>query len=288
MDVSSPCENSVSEYVNSLHDLNQSTGNHKRHTLSKNSTSEDYVAAELGSALSEVLHFQDAHELVPDCVPATYLKTKSQMEKEKVCDELRIHLASLSTASTKSGFSRSATFPCSKSEMPDKGLYEQNGYQACTRSTSLPVPLKLVSAMKGGRENQGIPQKKLTVTWAHDVYDPPTTLVSHSVKGGYSQQRSTRSNKKSSSSSKHKHKGKSSRGSNSDYYKKQYRKHIGHSESRTKQAATKDRLLILNNINQTTIELSDFAVAFGQDIKCGSSYSMKSLTEVHLPVAEAT
>ncbi|PIN11952.1 hypothetical protein CDL12_15417 [Handroanthus impetiginosus] len=41
--------------------------------------------------------------------------------------------------------------------------------QCYSRSISLPTPLKLVSAMKGSREKQGIPPKKLSVTWAPDV-----------------------------------------------------------------------------------------------------------------------
>lgn len=291
MNVSSLCEHSVSEYVNCLHYL-ISHENRKQHSCSKNSTSEDYVATELGNALSEVLHFQDANELVPDSVPASYSNTTSQMENGKECDESKIHLACLSSATTQSALNRSTTFPCSKTEMSDKGLQEPNEHPACTRSNSLPVPLKLVPAIKGGREKHGIPQKKLTVTWAHEVYDPPITSVSHSVKGGLSHHRSRSSKKSSSSSSsssKHKHKGKSSRSSNSDYfYKKQYRKHSGHSESRPKPVASKDRLLFLNHINGATVELSDFAVASGHDAKCGSSYSMKSLTEMHLPVAEAT
>ncbi|EPS68092.1 hypothetical protein M569_06684 [Genlisea aurea] len=44
-----------------------------------------------------------------------------------------------------------------------------------TRSVSLPISPKLVSAIKGSREKQG----KQSVTWAPDVYDPIPTSVSH-------------------------------------------------------------------------------------------------------------
>ncbi|KZV51783.1 hypothetical protein F511_11471 [Dorcoceras hygrometricum] len=48
-----------------------------------------------------------------------------------------------------------------------------------TVEQSLPTPVKLVSAMKGNREKQGIPNKKLSVKWAPDVYDPVPASVSH-------------------------------------------------------------------------------------------------------------
>jgi len=46
-------------------------------------------------------------------------------------------------------------------------------------SASVPMPRKLISAMKGSREKEGLPLKKLSVSWAPDVYDPPPTSVSH-------------------------------------------------------------------------------------------------------------
>ncbi|KAG6488842.1 hypothetical protein ZIOFF_050093 [Zingiber officinale] len=51
------------------------------------------------------------------------------------------------------------------------------------RSMSLPVPPKLISAMKGSRVQHGSPSDlKLHVKWALDVYDPPCTLLSHTSK----------------------------------------------------------------------------------------------------------
>lgn len=41
------------------------------------------------------------------------------------------------------------------------------------------IPLKLVSAVRGGREKQGCVPKKLSVTWATDVYDPIPAVESH-------------------------------------------------------------------------------------------------------------
>ncbi|EOA24767.1 hypothetical protein CARUB_v10018046mg [Capsella rubella] len=37
----------------------------------------------------------------------------------------------------------------------------------------------LIPAIKGGREKHGKSLKKLSVTWAEDVYDPPPSIVSH-------------------------------------------------------------------------------------------------------------
>ncbi|XP_057480313.1 uncharacterized protein LOC130767462 [Actinidia eriantha] len=66
----------------------------------------------------------------------------------------------------------------------------------------LPVSLKLISAMKGSREKQGFLVEKLSVKWAPDVFDPPATSQSHTVKS-YSQY----SSKTSKKSHRHKHKG---------------------------------------------------------------------------------
>ncbi|PQM38719.1 uncharacterized protein Pyn_07868 [Prunus yedoensis var. nudiflora] len=48
---------------------------------------------------------------------------------------------------------------------------EERLHQAYSRSVSLPAPSKLLSAMKGSREKEGLSPGKLTVTWAPDVYD---------------------------------------------------------------------------------------------------------------------
>ncbi|KAK9689924.1 hypothetical protein RND81_09G091300 [Saponaria officinalis] len=72
-----------------------------------------------------------------------------------------------------------ATFPvsaCSKGKEPESQL--EDG-EHCGPSVSVPTTQKLVSAMKGSREKEGIPRKKLSVSWAPDVYDPPPTSVSH-------------------------------------------------------------------------------------------------------------
>ncbi|OVA18301.1 hypothetical protein BVC80_1835g737 [Macleaya cordata] len=148
------------------------------------------------------------------------------------------------------------------------------------------TPLKLVSAMKGGRQKEGItPLEKLTVKWDPDVYDPPATSLSHTVKSHNQQQRSSsRSNNKKHG--KHKHKGKSSRGNNSND-KKQYRKYTCNSDSLCSiSQVTSDRLQHLDGFEQSSVE--DFGVT-GQDASnCSSSFLKTSLTKMHISVAEAT
>lgn len=41
------------------------------------------------------------------------------------------------------------------------------------------TPAILIPAIKGGREKHGLSPRKLSVSWAADVYDPPPSIVSH-------------------------------------------------------------------------------------------------------------
>uniref|UniRef100_A0ACD5XLM6 Uncharacterized protein n=1 Tax=Avena sativa TaxID=4498 RepID=A0ACD5XLM6_AVESA len=76
------------------------------------------------------------------------------------------------------------------------------------RSPSFLSSVRLVSAMKGGRERSGeaSPTEVRRVKWAPDVYDPPVTSVDHSVK---SLQQRPRSRRKEKNKQKHKKKRKS-------------------------------------------------------------------------------
>ncbi|XP_074290042.1 uncharacterized protein LOC141616796 [Silene latifolia] len=92
----------------------------------------------------------------------------------------------------------------------------------CNRSSSIPTDRKLVSCIKGSRQKNGIPLKKLTVTWAPDVYDPSPTSVSHLPKKKSYQQYS-KSHKKHG---KGKHKGKNVRGGGSGQKEKKHPRKI--------------------------------------------------------------
>ncbi|KAH9324340.1 hypothetical protein KI387_004518, partial [Taxus chinensis] len=72
------------------------------------------------------------------------------------------------------------------------------------RTVSFPPSLKLIPAIRGGHENNGLgPRPKLCVKWAADVYEPPSSSVSHTVRNYHRHQSKKKDNK-------HKQKGKSS------------------------------------------------------------------------------
>ncbi|KAL1545919.1 hypothetical protein AAHA92_22589 [Salvia divinorum] len=150
-----------------------------------------------------------------------------------------------------------------------------NPFNKCSsRSNSLPVPLKLVSAMKGTREKQGMPPKRLSVTWAPEVYDPVPTSVSHFP--SYKNQ-NYRNNSKKYGKYKQKSGSKSSRGSKSKD-KKQVRKSGG--------GSTKLRPFFETYGDSIGEPPVDFDVGT-PDPFCGSSF-LKQSVSMHFPVAEAT
>jgi len=88
---------------------------------------------------------------------------------------------------------------------PIGGVTESSISNSVAGNSSINGTPRLVSAMKGTRAKKGI-KTKLSVSWATDVYDPPITSDSHTVKGH--RKSSTKGNykykcSKSSSSSNH-------------------------------------------------------------------------------------
>lgn len=143
----------------------------------------------------------------------------------------------------------------------------------------LQTPLKLVSAIKGSRQKLGSQPRKLTVTWAPDVYDPVPTAVSHVPNKGQCH----KSGKKKNGKNKQKNNGKSSRGSKGKD-KKQARKHGGNSQ-------ISYHPLDDSNITASSGEVQSSVVDFDigrPDPFCGSSFLRKSITKLHFPVAEAS
>ncbi|XP_065016854.1 uncharacterized protein LOC135643610 isoform X2 [Musa acuminata AAA Group] len=142
---------------------------------------------------------------------------------------------------------------------------------------------KLVSAMKGGRAQEGKPLKsKLSVKWSPEVYDPPATSESHTVKGHI---RRLKTLKKDHHKQKH-GKSKSYKGSGAD------RKHVSRKSTSTMIDSRILRLealrarAALNSPCQSKVEVMDFSGVTGE-LKCGNSYCNKSLAALHLPVARA-
>ncbi|CAJ1866034.1 unnamed protein product [Sphenostylis stenocarpa] len=139
------------------------------------------------------------------------------------------------------------------------------------------TPLNLVSAMKGSREKHGGPHAKLHVKWAHDVYDPIPTLLSHTVKSN-KKQRKSRKKKPEKKNGKKGKKGNSSQGDNNK--DQQFRKLGGISGLCYKSMDSCDPVLVASS------ELDALDV-LNQDWYCGTSFLKKSVTEVHYSVAEA-
>ncbi|EOY07599.1 hypothetical protein QUC31_011248 [Theobroma cacao] len=146
-----------------------------------------------------------------------------------------------------------------------------------SRSISLPTPLKLVSALKGSREKQGLSPKKLSVTWAPDVYDPPPTSVLHTVRGKKQQKLKKNNDKKKNG--KKGQKGNNSRGSGGKD-NKQFRRGGGNADRIYKPQEVQGRVV------NTSGELDGFTVG-KPDPYCGSSFLKESPTRMHYSVAEA-
>lgn len=138
-----------------------------------------------------------------------------------------------------------------------------------------PIPANLVSALKGSREKQGIPPKKLTVTWAPDVYDPVPSIPPPSR--GKKQQKSKRNNDNKKNGKKGQ-KGSNSRGSGKD--KKHSRKSSSSSEPCYLSRYATNTLATPSNGPES------FVVG-NPDPYCGSSFLKNAPTKMHFSVAEA-
>ncbi|KAL9250195.1 hypothetical protein AKJ16_DCAP14868 [Drosera capensis] len=151
-----------------------------------------------------------------------------------------------------------------------------------SRSVSLPTPQKLVSAMKGSRGKEGQPPKKLSVSWAPDVYDLPPTSVSHLPKKKTQQQ--FKNNKKHG---KGKQKGKNMRnGGGSPKDKKHNRKVSGTSDGYSVSFAVADLALPRNS--KSSLSPVDFDNGEGSsDSSCASSFLRKSCGTLRVAYAEA-
>ncbi|CAO2182549.1 unnamed protein product [Urochloa humidicola] len=138
---------------------------------------DDLVVEEIEMALTEVMHAygDDDNEKRPeldedssdddDDDPVLSMESDSTDDLVDVDSELAISPTSPSDEASQSSISKSVD----------------------DRSSIHGTP-RLVSAMKGTRAKQGI-MTKLSVSWAPDVYDPPVTSDSHTVRG---HQRSSR------------------------------------------------------------------------------------------------
>ncbi|CAN6345032.1 unnamed protein product [Urochloa humidicola] len=189
----------------------------------------------------------------------------------------------------KKGLQKCATFPLSSGEAQQGDhscCHADDGHMgaaAFERSVSLPSTLKLISAMKGGREKNGMasPTENRHVKWAPDVYDPPVTSVCHSVNSSYQRRSKTRKKEKNKQKKKQKRKGKSKK---------------NHQNSIQSSSATQVPDHGLETISTTDCQSSvddneamimDYSMG-NQEAKCGSSYLRESVAKMHFSIAEAS
>lgn len=246
----------------------------------------DFSVDKLAYGAAKFLNIQDDEELVSGLIPNQSEKiTEACGNIFDKCDTF----SCLSEISSSSAASAGAEFKGGKNDgvnvdvttnealkHDDNDKYT-NSY--CSNASSLPNPLKPISAMKGSREKNGLtPRKHLTVTWAPDVYDPVPTPSLHMVSN-----RPHRHGKKKSKS-KQKDVSKSSRGSKSkdkDKNKKQVRKR-----------SASDMGFKLCENKEEVIQIKPSAIDFHlgmPDRFCGGSFANRYGSSMHMSsVAEAT
>ncbi|KAL2481514.1 Uncharacterized protein Adt_34480 [Abeliophyllum distichum] len=174
---------------------------------------------DLQNCLSEILTTEDVQISTCGFLPALEKNDIGAIVRKDEHDDSNV--SDSSNLASEKCFSKCATFPpfgdhiSSAKELGNGEGKQGNDITAesvdpsYSRSTSLPTPLKLVSAIKGSREKLGTPPLKLSVTWAPDVYDPAPTAVSHVLSN---KSQSHQSDSKKSGKNKQKGGGKSSRG----------------------------------------------------------------------------
>ncbi|CAJ2651639.1 hypothetical protein L195_g008397 [Trifolium pratense] len=161
---------------------------------------DDDVISKLESTFVGSLHIQDDQEL--EHVSDKDGLGNCHAGEGCICGGFEQQETSLKVKSLK----ECSTFPYSNTVLP-----------SCSASER--TPTKLVSAMKGSRENHGGSQMKLSVKWSPDVYDPVPTLSSHTVR--IKKQHKSRIKKSDKKYVKKGHKGNYSKGT-SGKDKKQY------------------------------------------------------------------
>jgi len=180
-----------------------------------------------------------------------------------------------------------ATFPSSATEVEREGSCcgaddapkDAHTYQ---RSVSLPAPVKLISAMKGSRQKNGVPfpTEDRHIKWAEDVYDPPVTSVSHSVNNSYKRQPNSR--KKDKSKQKQKQKGRSKKKTKNANQNPAVNQTPGLEELGTSivREAPADP-------GKHESQVLDYGIS-SQDAKCGSSFLLETVAKMHFSTAEAS
>ncbi|KAL3327468.1 hypothetical protein AABB24_035249 [Solanum stoloniferum] len=248
--------------------------------------------SDLGYHFTESLSIKDGEDLI-------YKEHYNTLEED---GSENMHANDTDSTDSEKCLIKSSEFPCSAMSTPPAelvhGMKEQDADAKSTdlpysRSISSPTALKLVSAIKGSREKQGKPPKKLSVTWAPDVYDPIPTAVSHVP----NKVQRHRSDHRKNGKNKQKSNGKSSRGSKGKE-KKQGRKHGG-SMRRSYYPLEDNDIMTCSSFHSLEDNITahssglqagamDYDIGSPPDSFCGSSFLKKSVTKLHFPVAKAS
>lgn len=150
------------------------------------------------------------------------------------------------------------------------------------RSVSLPSAVKLIPAIKGSRQKNGIPlpAEDRHIKWAADVYDPPVSSVSHSVNNSY--QRRPKPRKKDKSKQKEKRKARNKKKTNNASQNPAVLQTPGLEDLGTSigsEAPADPRKL--------ETEMLDYGIS-SQEAKCGSSFLLETVAKMHFSTAEAS
>ncbi|XP_008807744.2 uncharacterized protein LOC103720010 [Phoenix dactylifera] len=263
------------------------------------SEEDNFIVREAGTVPGAFLHASNLGGRLSDPNAISDQEETRDSKEIETCQE-SCGSVSLDANKLKS-LNKCATFPCSSEAqldtLPIKGSNEESSTEvqgqpsstfkspAYSRSMSLPTSLKLVSAMKGGRAQNGVsPTVKLQVKWAPEVYDPPATSLSHTVKKSHHQR--PKAKKKDNHKNKH-NKGRSSRGSGLE------RKRANQSSIGTvsnpldmRFPVAGDRLL-LDRFGKSNAEALEYAVST-RESKCGGGFLREALAKVNLSTAEAS
>ncbi|VAH00903.1 unnamed protein product [Triticum turgidum subsp. durum] len=190
----------------------------------------------------------------------------------------------------KKDLQKCATFPSSSSaaeaepedsccDADDDAPKDAHTYQ---RSVSLPPTVKLIPAIKGSRQKNGIPlpAEDRHIKWAADVYDPPVSSVSHSVNNSY--QRRPKPRKKDKTKQKEKRKARNKKKTNN----------AAQNQAVLQTPELEDLGTPIGSEAQADpgkleTEMLDYGIS-SQEAKCGTSFLLESAAKMHFSTAEAS
>jgi len=187
------------------------------------------------------------------------------------------------TLEVKKGLQKCATFPQQTDHSCSSADDGHTGAPAYERSVSLPPTLKLISAMKGGREKNGMasPTENRHVKWAPDVYDPPVTSVCHSVNSSYQRRSKSRKEKNKQKNKQKKQKGKSKKNHQNSIQSSSVMQFPDHGLKGVSTTGGQ------SSVDDHTTMIMDYSMG-NQEAKCGSSFMHESVAKMHFSIAEAS